>query len=534
MTILKIKNKILITIILLFSISFLFRMWGITKQFEVWDETAVIRYGEQYLNYWKNLDFSRASWELNKEHPPFSKYFYGATRFVSLNSSVFKNNLDLDYPLGRRYTLQRVVSAFIGSLAVVIVFLLSKKFYDKKTGFIAALLLSFNPYFIGHSKIATQENLVAFLTLLATSLFLLGLSSRKLQRNIFVVVGLIMGLAISTKYNAFFFFIYFALLTLLTFGKQFKRDPSKLIKNKIILIPVIAITVFIIIWPWLWANPLSQFVASMNTRVGYSKFFESANEYFLGKYPHDNPWYYFFAYFLATTPLILLFGVVMFVLKYWKNRGKYDLWFLLYFLTPFLATFSPLKIDGIRYIFPVYPALSVTSAVGINWFSKRLGKVFSRVFPWIVVAILAFTSFIYHPYYIDYYNVLVGGPKNVYQKRLFDFGYWGEGLRSGFGYLNDIAQKNPDKDVYVYYKIVPVHVIPSVEANLKKVDPIEIADYVIINPTGEWVDVTNYLEYDFPEHFELVFEEKVVDVPVVQVYKRVRPWGENEVKELND
>lgn len=69
-------------VILIFIVAFSFRLWGITTQFEVWDETTVVRYGEEYLNFIRKGDFSKISWSLNKEHPPVSKYFYGASRVV--------------------------------------------------------------------------------------------------------------------------------------------------------------------------------------------------------------------------------------------------------------------------------------------------------------------------------------------------------------------------------------------------------------------------------------------------------------------
>ena len=56
-----IKNKNLIIVTALFLVAFGSRMWGITKQFEVWDESTVVRYGEQYLSFWKAGDFSEES-----------------------------------------------------------------------------------------------------------------------------------------------------------------------------------------------------------------------------------------------------------------------------------------------------------------------------------------------------------------------------------------------------------------------------------------------------------------------------------------
>jgi len=527
-------------VLFLFLVALGFRLWGITDQFEAWDETAIVRNGEINLNYIRNGDFSAESWSLVKEHPPFARYFYGATRIVSLRIPYFTNVLDQDYPLGRRYTFQRIVSAIIASLSVVLVFLLVKKFYNKKAGVISALILSFTPYFIGHSRIATQESLVAFLTLFAVYVFFLALKSKDLNNKLYLAAGLILGFAISTKFNAVFFLVLFAALAVLHFRHTFVKDWKKIFNNRIILIPIISFLTLYLMWPWLWPDPVGRILLSLS-RIDNSRYLE----YFLGQYPSPHPWYYFFVYFFAATSPVMLFGVVTFILKIIFRRGNYDLWFLLYFLTPFLASFSPLRMDGIRYIFPVYPALAIICGLSIDWLvnilkmdKKRKVKIAaSYILPPLIVGYLVFLAVIYHPFYMDYYNSFAGGPKNVYEKRLFDFGYWGEGLRSAFRYLSDIAD---DKPITVYYITVPLHVTPDVSSNLHKIGQIEAADYVIINPTGEWIDDVSYLNFGFPEHFDLVYYENVTkagtggfyngkigvyNIPIVRIYKRNQPYG---------
>ena len=327
----------------IFAFSLVIRLAGIANVDEAWDEVPVVRYGEIYLNYLKDFDFSRESWSLNKEHPPFSKYFYGATRLVSLNVPFFRDKLDQDYPLGRRYTFQRIVSAILGSLTVVLVYLFGKDILGSlRIGILSSLILSLTPYFIAHNRIATQETLVCFLLTLATYLFALGVKEAKkrpvlgpalrpVRRSApspkrlwrvgdlgeggslgeggertglsasFIRSGLILGLAISTKYNSFLFLVFYFAATLLFFGRDFLKSPKKIFKNHIILIPLIASGVLVLIWPWLWSNPILQFLDSLS-RIESSRF----QEYFLGVFGQQPPWYYFFVYFAVTTPPILL------------------------------------------------------------------------------------------------------------------------------------------------------------------------------------------------------------------------------------
>lgn len=514
--------------VIIFFVAFGYRLWGITNQFEVWDESTVVRYGEEYLNFIKQGDFSKESWSLNKEHPPFSKYFYGATRIVSLNVPYFRDVLDQDYTLGKRYTFQRIVSALVGAVTVLITYFLTRRFYGKQAGALAAVILSFIPYFVAHSRVATQENLVTMLTTAATALFFVALDKGLLRNRLFIISGLVLGLAISTKYNAFFFLVLFAILALVVFRREFTKSPISLLKNHIILIPIISLSVLYLIWPWLWPDLIGRLHESFGVRVGAERFSEPATEFFLSKYPHTNPWYYFFVYFFATTPIILLIGLALFFGKLAKVRNRYDLWFALWFLTPFLATFSPLKIDGIRYIFPVYPALAIVSAVGFYALVSEFGQLLSRYTSEIsftiyslIVGSLILTDVVYHPFYLDYYNSLAGGPKLVSSGKLFDFGYWGEGIRDAVRYVNEA----PGETKRVYLKMLPVHVVPIFDSSVKLVDPIEDADYVIINPTGMWLNETNYLNYDFPEHFEKVYEETIMDTPIITIYMRKEAYN---------
>jgi len=509
--------------VLLLSFALLIRLWGITSVDEAWDEVPVVRYGEIYLETLSKLDFNHESWKLNKEHPPFSKYFYGATRVLSLRIPLFRDRLDQDYPLGRRYTLQRVISALIGSLGVVIVYLFGRKILGREdVGVLAALILALTPYYIAHNRIATQETLVCFLTLLATYLFALGLKSGDFRDRHFLLAGLVLGLGVSTKYNAFLFLALFFFSTLLFFGKKFKKHPQLLVKNYILLVPLIAVSVLVLIWPWLWSNPLSQFLNSLS-RIESSRW----QEYFLGAFGKQPPHYYFLVYLLATTPPVLLILLSFFVIGLLlsgvgygaqdKSRNRWRWFILLWFLTPFLASFIALRQDGVRYIFPMYPALSVSAALGLDYFSSWLRRCWSReqVFfagSLLVLSCLLFTVVRFYPYYLDYYNFLVGGPCGVYERRLFDFGYWGEGIRRATRWVNVYAEPGAT----VGFNFVPRHVVPNLRADLRFSDNSSSAEYIIWNVEGEW----RGLHVPAKESYDTVYVVTVSGTPLVRVSRR--------------
>ncbi|MBI3078157.1 MAG: hypothetical protein HYY85_14425, partial [Deltaproteobacteria bacterium] len=67
-----------------------------------------------------------------------------------------------------------------------------------------------------------------------------------------------------------------------------------------------------------------------------------------------------------------------------------------------------------------------------------------------------------HPYYLDYYNELVGGPSGVYQRHLLELAWWNEGTDEAVAYLNQVA---PPGRVGLLLEPIPRE--PSLRRDLK-------------------------------------------------------------------
>jgi 4-amino-4-deoxy-L-arabinose transferase-like glycosyltransferase len=94
-----------------------------------------------------------------------------------------------------------------------------------------------------------------------------------------------------------------------------------------------------------------------------------------------------------------------------------------------------------RYILPVYPALDLIA--GLGWyalFAYLWQRKPSRAWHFLVVLVLAVpivfqvaSALITYPYYLSYYNPLMGGSRRAPQ--VMQIG-WGEGIDQAARYLN--------------------------------------------------------------------------------------------------
>jgi hypothetical protein len=98
-----------------------------------------------------------------------------------------------------------------------------------------------------------------------------------------------------------------------------------------------------------------------------------------------------------------------------------------------------IKVD--RYVMPAYPPLDIIA--GLGWSSlilslyKRLAPGFSRYTPYLaavaVIALQVVFTLNTYPYYLSYYNPLLGGIRQA--QNVLPIG-WGEGLDQAAQYLN--------------------------------------------------------------------------------------------------
>lgn len=532
------KRKFLVSLVLFF-VTVAIRVPVLRSVGETWDEYTVVNPGETYISAIKNLDFSASPWIQNYEHPPVAKYLYGLSRVIPTHLE-FVRAWDSEYHLNKEYTVPRLLSATFGGLTVVLVFLIGSALFGPAVGVVSALVLTVTPHFIAYTAIASLESPFIFFTTLFVYFLIRALKSNSWPDHLLTVVALTLSGA--TRYNGIFFVIFYAVMMWLKFRRK--------LPGLVLLSPLIFLGLFYALWPWLWLSPWHLVDSISRSTGGHS------GEYFLGSLAQPN-WFYYPLYFLVTTPevsLVFLGGFIY--LGFWKlakqklevrfrnwkldirknlnikhltsfptsNFQLANLFLLAWFLTPFLATVSNFKQGGIRYIVAFMPALAVISGYMVIWLygfikERRLRTTFVSF----VILGLIYPIVLFFPYYLDYYNLASGGPRQAYENKSLTLSWWGEGGLAAVRYINQNAPKN----AVVRTDFSPAHVLIKFRSDLRVEQNFVLEnkdDFILVNTYNE--RYTSPLMLQDLSQYQLVYEVStpvwnLFSAPLVKVYRRI-------------
>jgi hypothetical protein len=198
--------------------------------------------------------------------------------------------------------------------------------------------------------------------------------------------------------------------------------------------------------------------------------------------------------------------------------------FIIWFLFPFAQSFYPWRVHGVRYIIEIYAPLSIIAGAGLAYVVEKLkGGVRLRIFSIVLVATyMCLIILQIKPYYLDYFNELVGGTRGVYNHGYFELGWWGQGLREAGYYLQDNAKKNSSIALF----ISPLHVFPPINnQKLIFIDPNKGVynnqvkyDYVVVNYFH--VLREGFDDSKIKQDYKLIHQVKVDGAPLVDIYSK--------------
>jgi hypothetical protein len=372
-----------------------------------------------------------------------ARYLWLGMKGASLQD--FANSLPL-HPVDPRFLpALRLPFALITSLSVLGVYGLARKLFDGKVALLGAVLLALDPFYLAYSRLIVLDafmSIFMFLSLLAFLLFL-----QKGRSWLYLLISALAGgLAIATRSPAFVLMlvaVVLSLLSLTTSDGRWRRALS--LAMALAVWAGLVGLVFCLLWPAMWVDPIGSFmfvvkqvseslVFKGSTRSPYFNFFMGVT----GDVP--GPLFYPVVLLFHTTPLTLMGATLALFLLFKKGTDGQQrlsiLYLLLYSLVyMFLMSLGTLQAD--RLLSPLFPVMDLLTALALCHFGPT---VFSRLrLVWwpttlIVAALLqAGFSLPHHPYYLSYYNPLVGGG---YQAPRFLLVGWGEGLDQAAGYLN--------------------------------------------------------------------------------------------------
>jgi hypothetical protein len=451
-----------------------------------WDEGDHLFSG--YMS-WKHLDFG-----LNPEHPPLVKLVAAIPlarmqlQVPQLQGRQFKTEAYLDgrdfaswnYAEGILFRARMAVSVFTLLLALL-VFLAAREMFGTSAGFIALILIAFDPNILAHGALVTTDMGVSCFIFASVHAFYRYVRVPSIWR--LVVAGLATGLALSSKHTGI---LVFPMLCVLVLCEILRRDDGdkgassarqRSLRLTGALVGIASIAVFVLWFFYgfryqarpqgLQLNPtLAKSLSSLSNPTEarilrtVARFhllpesyldgmadIQSVNDsytaYFFGKvYPHGT-WLYFPGVLAikSTLPFLLLALIAAVAIV----ARRFVRWREILFLTVppaiylLVAMCSHMNI-GVRHILPVYPFLYVLVAGAAATLIKANNR-------WIYVVVVllcwqACAAFRIFPAYMAYANELWGGAANTH-KYLSDSNVdWGQQLIAMKRYIDDHGIQN--------------------------------------------------------------------------------------------
>ncbi len=473
-------------VLTLFTLALLPRVLNLDA-FITWDEPAWTYRSIKFLTALRRMDFGGT---FQVGHPGVITMWAGATGIFiqrllgsgSASDFAWLSNLPTLDPLDTE-ALRKLASflpaaklpaAVIHAACIAGIYLLARKLFDTKAALLAALFLALDPFHLALSRVLHIDALAANFMILSVLSLLVHFAERRspeLVRGVSPVAsvskldllnklrspnhsclylllsGGFAALAVLSKSYALFLAPFAGLLLAIAYLIK-ERDLRQAILpmlGSFVIWCLAATLVFFLLWPAMWIDPLGTVQGVLGTASGFAATPGRTSDFFLGKAVADpGLWFYPVALAFRATPLVV-FGLAAALLLLFVGRSaqKGNSAAILAYACLFtiFMTLGAKKFD--RYMLPVILALDIVAAWGLVELGKKLkaqsSKLKAQIWTldfglWILLFLLQAGHVIaYHPYYLAYYNPLLGGLSRAVQ--VLPVG-WGEGMDLAARYLD--------------------------------------------------------------------------------------------------
>ncbi len=488
----------------------------------VWDDSPIvdeiphIGAGYSYIQ--------RADMRLNPEHPPLAKDLAGITlSFLNLRETAFQTpywqtDINGQWNFGRNLIFgsgnDAILIAHVAKmpellffiLSGVIIFVWTKKMYNREAALIALFLFSFSPTILAHSRFVTTDVPALFGVLLA-SFFFIRYFEKPTGKNL-VIAGLALGVAELTKFSLFLFVPYF--IGLAVFKGLFSphdiwQKTWSYLKSTVL---IIIIAYAAVVWPvyayhvanypperekqditynvgsygrrtfpnlaiWMsdkpFLRPLAQY--GVGLLMVTQRSIGGNDTYFLGEV-NKNAWkkYFPIVYFLKEP--LPFWGLVVLVWLYWALKARFEknilkqywgylvslirdhftefamlLWLAVYWYASITANLN----IGIRHLIPIYGFVFILLSGQIikisHWiFNKKLFTAY-MITVGVLLGWYLYENISVYPFYLTYFNQVAGGPSGGYRYVVDSNVDWGQDAKR----LADWVDQNHIQRIHLDY-----------------------------------------------------------------------------------
>ncbi len=507
-------NKNLLTGILLFLFSITLSLYNLTASGRWTDEFFYVSKGHHTIELLKKGLVTHPYFLVEgADHPLTAVYVYGLASYLDLTyidhahivPEVGLYQPHFDYDL----FFTRLIAVVVSALSVLLTYIFCLRFFSYFVAVASSSILMTLPHFLGYSQKVSLESWCVLTFSLAVVFCFEYLRSKKLIYAI--LIGIFSGVTLTVKQSNILIFPFLVLT--FSYYKYFLKDKNLSYKSVFVVALTTIITIFIT-YPMPFLNPQTFW------HTTYDAWFVNGGkipELIFGKMIGAPIVYYFIAISI-TTPLIILILLLTggFEIIRTKRKPLY-ITLLIWFVVPFFMMFFAARQHMVRYIIQVYVPMAIISAIGL----KAIAPIFikdKRFHLLILVPVVVYSMVIIFqttPYYLTYYNELIGGTKRVYSEKLFLLGWFSEGLKSVSNYIKNNVTPGSRIGYAVNAGFGAVDQIPGY-THLRYDKNLEY-DYVVVTV----FDVTRggFDEKTLLPKYKAVYEEKGNGLVVARIYK---------------
>lgn len=445
------------------------------------DEGYYFKAAEEYARWWEVLgsrrflqafsdDEIKRHFSYNTEHPPLVKLTLGATHAL----------LHKVWSVASPSQAYRATGFLFGALTLIATYLLGAALVSRRVGVAAMLMMACIPRYFYDAHLACFDvPITAMWTLGLWAFWRARVSSvgERGRRRKIVVAGLVFGLGIATKLNAFFLPIIFTLVALWmvdTRSLRLARGPSggrdlvlPPIPWELVSCAILGPVVFYVTWPYLWHHPIERTGAYIAFHLHHEHYPISYFHQLLVKPPFPVAFPFVMTLYTLPAPLLVLgtLGVVGAAFRTLRARwsalsdvaqgrdaGR-ELLLVLATMLPIVLIALPSTpiFGGVKHWFNAMPTLCIVGArllwLAVDAVAPTLSESRAGVrHGAVALGLLALTLgpgfagiAASHPNGIGYYNELAGGYRGAAELGM-QRQFWGGLARPLYDQLDEVPR----------------------------------------------------------------------------------------------
>lgn len=379
-------------------------------------------------SYYQNEDLTYEYWMIHDAgHPVIND------ELAALSNYIFFQKLGITGDIESHHLFNILTS----TLLVAIVSIFAYQISGTLAAIISSVTVATYPLFFAESKFNIKDPPeAAFFTLTIWS-FWMSLKKGNWKWLLLSVISF--SIAFGTKFNILFIPIIIIPYVFIRYLLEIKNGAkSVIIKLKkvsfaywliLIISPAIILGIFFASWPYLWQDPVVNFLKIF----GYYKDIGTGFEYQPGYYLWKFNLYPAFWILITTPPIVILlfFAGIFYSLKS-KDKEKTPILWLIWFVVPILRVTIPGSslYGGVRQIMEYIPALALVAGLGATFILNNIKSNFLKGVFFLTIVVSTLLPIIkYHPNQNVYFNFLIGGIRGAKERQI---PYWGNSFGNAY------------------------------------------------------------------------------------------------------